>query len=161
MRRTEFDAFTSQAPWGLEIVPWCIYDTKLYTSRVTTELRFFTSMEGEGPGWTNMYMPGMLPNPLAFLIETIFVYGITTNIALGEFELSIGPKLYLRNPAWLMAIRPKWSVRPGLFIPPQMLFHASLRWGTAVELGAGLSGHLKPRAAIQVAMVGKLARPIQ
>lgn len=154
---------------GIEIVPWCLYDTQILRP-VTTQLEFFTGYNSglgneqgmKGDPWTNMYLPGMLPNPQAFLMKSIVIYGLSSALALGSFTFQIGAKWYQHSPAWLMAVRPKWNLNPPLLIAPQIHFRASLTWEAGREdLGKGLDGLPKYETHIQVGLLGQLARPIQ
>jgi len=129
---------------GIEIVPWCLYDTQILRP-VTTQMEFFTGYNSglgnergmKGDPWTNMYLPGMLPNPQAFLMKSIVIYGLSSALALGSFTFQIGAKWYQH-------------------------FRASLRWEAGREdLGKGLDGLPKYETHIQVGLLGQLARPIQ
>lgn len=155
-----FDSYIRQMPNALEIVPWALYSTEIYRTGETTRLEFF-ARPSRGPGWSNMYIGGMLPNPQVFVIEKIYIYGMCSDLALGEFTLQIGAKEYQRSPAWLMSIRPRWVLKPGILIPAQVNFRCLLEWEAPVTLGPGLSGWPKAGAALQVVLAGKLARPIQ
>ena len=155
-----FLQYLSSGP-GLEAVSWATFDTQIYLSGVTSKLRFFDGPRpSQGEGWTNMYFGHMLPNPQALLVKSILLFGITSNIALGEFTFTVGNKMMKKNPAWLHSLRPAWKFEAGVFIPPMMHFTADLRWEAPQDLGAGVTGKPKTAAVIQCCLVGTLARPI-
>lgn len=154
----DFQAYVRDNSSYLDYVGWSIYDTQIYKSGITTELNFFRGPQpGQGEQWTNMDLCGTLPNPHAFLIRHILLFGISSNIALGCFTFQVGARLYHKSPAWLHTVRPRWDLKPGIFIPPLYAFQGRLTWETAEQLGAGLSGRPKSAAAIQIALVGLLA----
>lgn len=143
----------------MELVPWALYDTSFYHSDETKQITFFDKQSAVYLG--NNWIAGMLPNPQAFSINEIQLFGISSNIALGEFNLEIDCKLWQRSPAWLMSIRQRWLVNPAILIPPLINFRASINWQNTMKLGKGLNGKQKKVQPIQCALIGILARPVQ
>jgi hypothetical protein len=153
----EWTRYLTESLDGLEVVPWCLYDTRILDPDETRELLFFVNMwdtEGNhrGPYWTSQYIAGMLPNPQSFLIQQVKIYGITGEY-LCRFTLNIGAKRVIDRPAIHAAIRPGLLLGDSLMIHPLQAYMAKLEW------------HMKPIARrarkIQVALIGHLARPVQ
>ena len=122
-----FETWISNTP-GLEVIPSALYDLKFYLSGQTTKLIFFTDAS-KYPFHTNMHIGGMLLNPQGFLIESIAIYGVTTNIALGVCHLQIANKHYGLSPAWTFGLKRRgFPLRPGIMIPPLTNFMFSIDW---------------------------------
>lgn len=143
-----------------EEITWGFYDTEIYSSNETTDLRFFVK-PNKDRCWTNMYVSAMLPNPQAFEIEAIRIFGVTADLALGSFRLRIGNKVCGEWPLWSLSVREKNFRHGGLAILPMQCFQAEIHWETPVNLGVGLSGSPKFYQPIQVLLRGTLTRPDQ
>lgn len=146
---------------AMEAIPATLYDLQFYIANQTTHLEFFGN-----PSWdrgrTNMYQPNILPNPQAFLVESIRIHGVTRNLQFGACQLIIGAKHYGVNPAWCYGMKEKgFKVRPSILIPPLMSFSFRIDWETAQPIGKGISGVEVIAHPIQVVMFGQMARPIQ
>lgn len=146
---------------GHEIVAATIYDTEFYISDSTRHLDFFQKTKSN-PAHCNMYTTGVLPNPQSFLIQTIAIHGITTNLRYGAARLEIGCKHYGVNPAWTYGIKSKgFRVNPSLYIDIWQYFRFSIDWEVSSKLGNGISGKEIINHPIQVVLFGLLSRPIQ
>jgi len=142
-----------------EKIPWALFSTQIISARQREQLRFFDS---PGPATrTNMYIGGMLPNPQAFLIQSIKIFGLGSAMAFALFHLRIGAKTYADRPVWLAGPRPGFTVLPGIMIPPLLNFHASIEWEGPADLGRGFSGRQIDSRPVQVAFVGLILRPLQ
>lgn len=156
----EFRYYAEQSPVGLEVIPATLYDMEFYTRWETTFLQFFARTKNH-MSQSNLYFPGMLPNPCAFLIEHIRINGINSNLQFGSGRLEIGNKHYGANPAWFYGMKEKgMRLNPALMIAPLQQFRFSLQWEIAQPLGNGLTGLPKEVQPIQVVLIGKMARSI-
>src|SRR6516164_6498151 len=80
----EWENYVTQSPVALEVIQDTLYDTKTYTSAVTTSLTFFVqSIATVNKDITNLTQPGILPNPESFLVQCprIFVKWTPTSAA--------------------------------------------------------------------------------
>lgn len=152
--------------WGgvaFELTPWVIYSTVIAKQGATGSLEFFREPVSQDHSfmWTNLYLPGMLPNPQSFVIRTIRIFGVSTDMAFSAFRFFVGNKIYLETPAWIHSVRAGMVLDPPIMIPTQYYFGARLSWDGKLQLGRGFGGRRLGDKAIQVAFVGKLARPLQ
>lgn len=69
----EWEAYLTQTPGKLEVIPDQLWDTQTYDDNVTTRLDFFQNVAAN-QSLSNMTQPGFLPNPQAFLVECIRLY---------------------------------------------------------------------------------------
>src|SRR5262245_48701727 len=69
----EWKSYVTQVNSGLEQVPSMLWDTLTYTDNSTTLLTFF-QQTNVATDLSNMRQSGMLPNPEAFLIQTIRIF---------------------------------------------------------------------------------------
>jgi hypothetical protein len=69
---TEWEDYVTQLPRGLEVVPSHLYDTETFTSAVTRDMSFFTTVK-QNINLSNMKRPGELPSQEAMLITNIRV----------------------------------------------------------------------------------------
>lgn len=159
----EWLSVINQQSTEYEIVPYQFYDTEVYCSGVTSRIRFFDwADKSKSFARCNMYLPGILPNPQSFLIQSIRIHGITSRLQRGSGMLVLGAKHYGMNPAWSYGLKEKGlRLHPHLMIPPQMKFSFELNWEEAVEIGKGIDGQDVSVHPIQVVLVGLLARPVQ
>jgi len=152
----EFSDYVWHNNVELEIVPFDLYSTMHYLSGVTTQLTFFNDVTQ----LTNMYIPGMLPNPQSMLIEHIYIEGISSNLRHGECMLIVANKIYTHTAAWRFSLREKgWKLNPKLCIAPLVNFQFRIRWETPVYI-RGLDDMYRPSKKIQVHLHGRLARPV-
>jgi hypothetical protein len=136
-----------------ERISWDLFDTAEIVNGITQRVVMFNLVRGSRQE-SNMYFPGFLPSPQAFLIDRIRIFGLRQSMLLGTFELHLGAKLYDLRPAWRYAIREKYEPRISLFIAPEMNFNVILEW----KIAPCFQGNL---AVVQVVLCGKLIRPIQ
>jgi hypothetical protein len=153
----------AQFPVGgaVEVITNPLYSTNVYVSNTTTELRFFSDGIAQGDSWTNIYIPGCMPNPCAFAVEAIRLFGIVEPLRLGTFLLEIGNKHYGKWPAWSLSLREKNVSMIPLFIGPMVHFRATIRWPQAYTLPPGLGGEPREKQLVQVLMRGSYYRPVQ
>lgn len=159
--RDYIDPDTRRQDPMFEIITVPLYFTCTYESGATTRLEFFTAARLDYPEGTNLYIPGMLPNPCAMLIDSIRLYGITSELGRGVFRLDIANKHYGEWPAWALSRREKNLSMRSLFIPPMCHFRASIQWSVPVMLSRGFDGAERSRQPIQVLLRGDWYRPIQ
>lgn len=149
---------------GLEIVSYCLYSTAVVVTENTTRLDFFlmnTEEERKGyPCWTNMYIPGMLPEPCSFLIERIRAFGFSSDMVFGSAQLTIGNKRYFQSPMWLLSSKGH-QLNPPLMIERLQYFHVKVEFQYPPKLGNGITGGKVYERAVQIALLGKMVRSIQ
>lgn len=149
--------------YELEVVPWCLYDTVIIRDGMNTESGdrlnlFVQSFESEIR--SNQWIAGMLPNPMAMLIEEIKIFGIATDTAFLHFRFEIGNKIMVSRPVWTIGVR-GMKCRPAMMIPPLCNFRGRFMWEGAIRLGNGLTGRTQHARAIQIALIGQVARASQ
>lgn len=161
MKQDEFELheFARMQPIGIEIIPAQLYDTQMYIPGVTCKLNFFWTV-GERCR-TNMEIPGMLPQPKSFLIESIRIYGIHSKLAHGTCRLNVGNKHYGHNPAWTYGLKEKGlKLHPALFIAPMNNFYFEIEWNPIVYPWKGFEQTRVFIHPIQVVLRGQMARSI-
>jgi hypothetical protein len=117
----EWENYVTQSPVALEVIQDTLYDTKTYTSAVTTSLTFFVqSIATVNKDITNLTQPGILPNPESFLVQCprLFVKwtptsaatlaaNVANDIALlfntSVVTMKFGNKTYGPFPAWMLS----------------------------------------------------------
>ena len=156
----EWHMYTTQTPVALEVVPYTLYATMHYISQVTTGLQFF--QEHYKLSYTNMQIPGMLPNPQSFLIHSIRINGIASDLMFGVGRLQVGYKVMHDIPLYNFTMQQKgYKFFPYIMIAPLIHFNFEITWDRACALGPGLDGGYQWERKIQVCFHGQLARPIQ
>lgn len=164
----EFDLYVSdqahQYAGQFEISDGCLYSTVMAEAyQENGRLDFFQKAEGPkfSQNMTDIYIPGMLPNPQAFCIHAIKIFGIPSSLVVSCFVFRLGSKEFLRRPTWLANLRWGSVLNPRLFIPPMVSFNASISWDGPLNLGRGFDGRPLVSRPIQVALTGRIARPMQ
>ena len=156
----EWSDYVGKSFVGLEVVPWVLYDTEFFKSGKTLRLDFFRTVK-KSRAHTNMNFGGMLPDPQAFLIRSIAINGVTTNIQLGFCTLTIGDKLYQVTPAWNFALKGRGLIlSPNIVIARLQNFQFQMEWEAPVDVGAGLSGRKVIYHPLQVCLHGVMARSV-
>jgi hypothetical protein len=69
----EWEAYVTQTPGKLEVVPDQLWDALTYVDNTTVNLEYFNDVRANR-GLSNMTQPGFLPNPESFLIEAVRLY---------------------------------------------------------------------------------------
>ena len=138
-----------------EIIPATLYDTLVYTSGVTYRLDFFNNIRATYEE-SNMMMPGLLPSPCSFMIDSIAIEGITSKLRTGYSRLVLGHKHYGSNPAWTYGLKSRgMCIYPKIIIPPLMPFRFEISWNEGKDL-TPIMNH-----PLEVVLFGMMARPIQ
>lgn len=117
----EWENYVTQSPVALEVIQDTIYDTKTYTSAVTTSITFFVqSIATVNKDITNLTQPGILPNPESFLVQCPRLYfkwtptsaatlaaNVINDIALltntAVLTMKFGNKTYGPFPSWMLS----------------------------------------------------------
>lgn len=154
-----WEGYLANSQQAFEIIPAQLYSSENYIPSVTTRLEFFTKLGP--PSQTNMQIQGMLPNPCAFLIEHIRIYGINSKLAHGAGRLQISNKHYGFNPAWTYGLKEKGlQLRPALMIGPLVYFHFEILWEPVVFPWRGFENSRVYVQPIQVVLTGQMARSV-
>lgn len=163
-----FEDYVSTSLVAMEMITWYLFDTQHATER-TNRLSFFQHTEWAGLPCvdgihqvrnedTNMIFPGMLPNPMAFLIEGIRVFGLTKYSEKSRFKLTIGNKIYADYQSRFLAVKENLLFKDsGGMIP---FYIAPL---THFRVDIVLPGHqsfIEGDNEITVVFKGKLARSV-
>ena len=150
-------------PTTFDICDGVIYDTVTIRHNFTTAIAFFQDGHGKHiPADTNMYMPGMLPQPQALLIRSIRLTGITSAIHHAGVRLQIGNRIYLTATALSFARKGKgYKLGIPLFIPSMMVFNLEVYWGFPVFLGQDFMGNQLYKQKLRAELIGEIARPMQ
>lgn len=118
----EFNAYDTQYRGAKECIGWLWWDTNLYTSAVTTQIRYFNVMKALN--LSNMQANGQFPAPQAFFLRAIRVRPMIPNYSTtaaatgnvqtgaiddmhmlvehGVLQLTIGNKIYGQWPIWVL-----------------------------------------------------------
>lgn len=151
----------------VELCTWEFYDTRQFLRNDTQYLEFFGGVNraNDTAADTNAYGGQLLWGSQRFLIQSVRLFGITSPLTLGVFELCIGNKIYMQLPAWRLAIREKYRQNIPMLVSPEyggQVVICRLQWKEPVkDLGRGLDGKKKAAQSIQVILRGQIARPIQ
>jgi hypothetical protein len=158
----QFEDYVRSSRGDLEIVPWCLYSTRILRDGARDRLAFFERRDDELQSVcrTNLYMQCVLPAPMAMEIQEIKIFGVASDIALASFRLQIGNKIMVERPLWTTCLRDRFLCRPPFLIAPLQMFRASIEWEDAIRLGSGLSGRYIEARPIQVALLGRVARSV-
>ncbi len=120
----QFEQYDTQFAGMKENIGWTWWDVNPYTTAVTTNLGFFTTMKAT-INLSNMESAGQLASPKAFFLRAIRVKpyldpfdealvaapavqtGLTTDLVhlfeLGVAQLTIGQKIYGQWPLWMLS----------------------------------------------------------
>ncbi len=157
----EWEHYTAQFQQGLEIVPAMQYDIRKIGPQ-SSRVEFFKpsgalagaywDRERHDPTVFDYYNP--LPNPGCFLIQKLWISGLTGNLLRGRLRLIIGNKVYIDESLWSIASEMMVTLSPALMIPPLLCYSVGLDWG---ESGSPNDQEIE----LMVTMVGQKARAIQ
>ena len=164
----EWEPYIARSPYAMvEVVPWILFDTMSYFTNTTVEMNFFQKgmnnrLDKGISIQSNMYVPGMLPNPQCFLIQSILIEGISTSLKHGICRLQIGSKMILNSPAWMFGLRERgFRLKPYVMIAPLMNFVFTIQWNVPCSIGPGLNEIWQNTRDITVTLLGQWARPVQ
>lgn len=151
-----WDAYIVQCPHAIETVSWYLFDTKRFDNNDNHRMIFFSDVNFHKPveADNNLYVPGCLPNPQAYLIQGMRVFGLPSRLAdTGRIRLVIGNKEY-QDTSVKAFIYNQWKTREiPVMIPPMVNFWVSISWKLPMYYG-------RP-PLITVMFKGILARPVQ
>lgn len=148
--------YVTQTPIELEIVPWYLFETQQFQNTWNHKIFFFDQVRYNKPDESdnNLWVPGMLPNPCAFLLEAIRIFGLPTSLQHARLRLEIGNKL-MSDTSVLAYIYNQWKIRDiPIFIPPLCNFRAQMTW----KMPKLIHGRLP---LITIMFKGQLIRSVQ
>lgn len=155
----EYQTYVTQNPIALEVVPWYLFHRKRIHDPFRTEFFtdvFYRDLGNDKDEDNNMLMSGMLPNPCAYLIEGMRIFGLPSLLINARVSMVIGNKIMMDTAA--IAYVERWKQRDkAIMIPPMYAFRVSLTWKNP-PLGIELMEH-KPLVTIM--FKGQMARAIQ
>ena len=155
----EWPEYAAKVP-GLEVVGGWLFHGKKFFAHQTASMRFFDEPILPDVD-TNMRMPGMMPNPCAFLVRRIIVQGVSSAVAHGVVSLVIGNKEYANMPLILCSMKGRGLALPlPLFIAPLQYFNLRINWGRPVGLGVDAKGEDRFSMPLRVILAGEECRPI-
>ena len=149
MSMRAWELYLNQVSCGMEIVPSTLHQKKIVGEGYDMGHVMFTELAGYGGSFMNV-----LPNPQAFLVSSMKIFGITSELLMAGVSLMIGNKsIFYREPAWLFQVRPGFS---GMLHHMPVMIAPLIPFRVTIDFDWDVSKRL-----VEVVLIGQKARPVQ